>query len=62
MTTKNEPRTAKATAALVRKTDETRHAARLRSHGWLVVPPEDVASWRRTDSARVPTPTAGEHR
>lgn len=33
-------RTAKATATLLRRTDE-KLAERLRSHGWLVIPPEE---------------------
>lgn len=36
------PNTAAATAAVLRRGDETA-AARLRSHGWLVIPPEAVA-------------------
>lgn len=36
------PNTAAATAAVRRRGDETA-AARLRRHGWLVVPPEVVA-------------------
>lgn len=36
------PNTAAATAAVLRRGDETA-AARLRSHGWIVVPPEAVA-------------------
>lgn len=36
------PNTAAATAAVRRRGDETA-AARLREHGWLVIPPERVA-------------------
>lgn len=36
------PSTAAATAAVRRRGDETA-AARLRAHGWLVVPPESVS-------------------
>lgn len=35
----NTTRTAKATATLIRKTDE-KYATRLRDHGWTVIPPE----------------------
>jgi hypothetical protein len=37
-----KPNTAAATAAVRRRGDETA-AARLRDHGWLVLPPEAVA-------------------
>lgn len=36
------PNTAAATAAVRRRGDETA-AARLRAHGWIVIPPEAVA-------------------
>lgn len=36
------PNTAAATAAVRRRGDETA-AARLRNHGWIVIPPEGVA-------------------
>jgi hypothetical protein len=36
------PNTAAATAAVRRRGDETA-AARLRDHGWLVLPPEAIA-------------------
>lgn len=35
------PRTAAATAAVVRRGDE-KAAARLRAHGWIVIAPEDA--------------------
>lgn len=37
--TPGQLRTARATAVLIRKTDE-RYAERLRSHGWVCLPPE----------------------
>lgn len=36
------PNTAKATATVIRRGDETA-AARLRGHGWIAIPPEQVA-------------------
>lgn len=55
------PNTAAATAAVRRRGDETA-AARLRKHGWLVIPPEVVAQLsddvaeqlRRVDPAQSP--------
>lgn len=38
----NQPRTAAATAAVIRRGQETK-ATKLRQAGWLVVPPEVVA-------------------
>lgn len=38
--TETEKRTAKATATLIRRTDE-KLAARLRDHGWFVAGPDD---------------------
>lgn len=37
--TPGQRRTARATAVLIRKTDD-RYAERLRSHGWVCLPPE----------------------
>lgn len=45
-----KPNTAAATAAVVRRGQETA-AAKLREAGWLVVPPEEVDQWIRTASA-----------
>lgn len=39
----NRPNTEAATAKVIRRGDETA-AARLRSHGWIVIPPEQVAA------------------
>lgn len=39
--TPGKARTIKATETLIRRTDE-RYAARLREHGWIVTPPEQV--------------------
>jgi hypothetical protein len=43
MSAPEQPRTAKATAAVVRRGQETKAAA-LRQAGWLVIPPEAVAA------------------
>lgn len=50
----NEPRTAAATAAWRRRAEE-RKAGELRARGWLVVAPEDSASWARRQADMVAT-------